>query len=361
MCKRYIVALCAVVFLVGSFMFSLSQQEKPKKPEEAKAHELNDKSIKSIEKGIKWLLKYQNKDGSWGCGEPATPPSAGITGLAVLAIMAQGDVPGRGKYGEQIEKAVNYLMQVADKTGKITGQYVTEMGEVYDHACALLALSQVAGMLTDKDKEERLKTILRAGVKWLAGCQNADGGWSRSAGLSDAAVTAQVWLALRGCYQTGLSFEKPDDKKIEKYAERAALNRFEAFGGGQSGAGTQFINDVGGYLRINYGFGRQDKKEVKKWADIVAKKFLVSEVPAPISEWDYVGAFHISQAFRHDDDKGGEHWKKWFPKARDYFVKIQNKDGSWSIINCVACKAFATALALNVLQVPYRLLPLLEL
>ena len=60
-----------------------------------------------------------------------------------------------------------------------------------------------------------------------------------------------------------------------------------------------------------------------------------------MSEWDYVAVAHLGPAFFRER---GAAWKQWWPGARQYFLDTQQGDGSWNIVNCIACKAFATSL-----------------
>ena len=62
-----------------------------------------------------------------------------------------------------------------------------------------------------------------------------------------------------------------------------------------------------------------------------------------------------------DSGSDGKAWKTWYPKMRDHLLKIQNRDGSWTVEYCECCKAYATALAVLSLQAPKKLLPIFQL
>ena len=306
----------------------------------------------SIEKGTAWLIGHRNSDGGWGCGEPPTPSSTGITGLAILALDSGGNSPTRGPHGEAIDRGVAYLQRRADEpSGAILGEYVTEFGPAYDHACASLGLATIFGMLPDESRARKLREVLEKAARYFARTQEADGGWTRyGSGTSDPMVTATAWLALRTMQSSGI--EVPMGREaIEQYSHRSAV------GYGGMVAGTQGINDAAGWLRIMYGLGKEADAEVDRLARELAHNYLVRQTPQPVSEWDYVAAMLLAQAFHHER---GEYWRVWFPAMRQYFVTIQNPDGSWEIVNCVQCKALATSLALIALQTPRRLLPVQE-
>lgn len=338
-------ALLAGVWLISSPVATQDGKSKVRAPE------ITPEIQRSIDAGLQWLLKHQNRDGSWGCGEPPTPPSAGITGLCILAFMADGHAPDRGKHREQVKKAVDWLLKRSTKSGECTGPYITEMSNYFDHACSMLALATCYGMYPEKDN--KIREVLRAGKKWLLQHQMSDGGWTRYGGQSDPAVTAFVWLAFRAMQSAGIEVEA-SHATLEKYAKsKAALTQ----NAGQGLAGTQYINDVCGWLRIQYGVGKAETDDVKRWTEKILNSYLTRQKPNPVSEWDFVGCWLLTQAFLHYENT---HFQKWYPICAKYYLELQLKDGSWNIINCVACKAFSTALAIGILTVPYRLLPYLQ-
>lgn len=308
--------------------------------------------VKSMQAGIAWLLKNQTpSDKGWGCGDPQTPSGAGLTGLVVLALMGTGSTPTRGRHARQIREGVEFLLQRADpSTGLVSGPYVTEMGTVFDHACATLALAMAHGHYPARTKE--LRAALSRAVVYLVQTQNASGGWPRSGRGDDPGVTGFAWLALRGAYSSGLKVEN-DARKIERFFETHVPS-----GSGNQLAGGQAISHVAGWLRVAVAIGKADDT-VKKWMEEVAASFLSSDNPGRVSEWDFVGGVLLAQALFQ---MGGRNWERWWPGAVRYFLSIQDKsDGSWNIINCLSCKTLATAMAVMLLQTPDKLLPLHDL
>src|SRR5207302_6684826 len=72
------------------------------KPNQVRGDEITDKQRAAVVKGLDWLAHSQQLDGSFSRGSS----SAGITGLAGLAFMSAGNLPGRGKYGDNVSKCV---------------------------------------------------------------------------------------------------------------------------------------------------------------------------------------------------------------------------------------------------------------
>src|SRR5689334_12564618 len=61
----------------------------------------------AVDRGLDWLARNQKPDGSFlqGGGSTTAVPS-----LAVMAFLARGHTPGQGKYGEVLNKAIDYVV-----------------------------------------------------------------------------------------------------------------------------------------------------------------------------------------------------------------------------------------------------------
>jgi hypothetical protein len=336
------------------------------------------RGAQASERGIAWLVAHQRRDGAWGCVRPATPPSAGITGLAVLALLSSGSTPDAGPHAEPIARALRWLLaNQGAHSGSFASPYTTEMGHMFDQASATLAVCMAEGMGSptavehafceaDEDpdgetpgvraRRARAGEALRRAMRFLADSVLADGGFARAGRAQDAQVTAQVWVALRALHSVGIPVALDLDRA-------AACTPFPAGGARKVRyAGSARAGHAAGWLRIQLGLGRFADPAVAALAEDMAARYLSTDVPDQVSEWDYVAAFHLAQAFyREQEDGRPKWWDRWYPPAVDYLVKIQNPDGSWSIVDCLHCDAFATALAVLVLETERGLLPALGL
>src|SRR5436309_1732720 len=71
----------------------------------------------SIDKGLKWLVDQQQKDGHWeGVGGQY---GIAMTAFAGLAILSEGSTTREGKYAGQLRKAVDWLLAHAQENGRI--------------------------------------------------------------------------------------------------------------------------------------------------------------------------------------------------------------------------------------------------
>ena len=98
--------LCFWTFL-SLFIHTVIVAEESSSYSEAKTPELTEEAEKAIERGLKFLISNQNKDGSWSSKDPeneeSTPYAIGGTSLALMAFMVEGHFPGFGKYGKALD------------------------------------------------------------------------------------------------------------------------------------------------------------------------------------------------------------------------------------------------------------------
>ena len=87
------------------------------------APELTDKASEAIDKGLKYLLKKQLKDGSWG--------SMAVTSLSLMAFMSKAEFPGSGPNGDALNRAKDWLLKEAKEA---PNGYLG--GSMYEHGLA---------------------------------------------------------------------------------------------------------------------------------------------------------------------------------------------------------------------------------
>jgi hypothetical protein len=131
----------------------------------------------AIERGLRFLVRTQNADGSWTSDagnkvneEYAVPQGqqnvhhVGVTALGILAFIAAGHVPGRGPYGAVVDRAVAFLLSRVATDGFVAADGT----RMYSHAFATLAMAEVYGM----SKAPDLRARAQAAVGFTAKCQN---------------------------------------------------------------------------------------------------------------------------------------------------------------------------------------------
>ncbi len=348
------------------------------------ATETTPESRKSAQLGVAWLLSNQNTDGSmagsWGCHKSGAPCAA-ITGLVGLAIMSGGSTPGRGPHREPLRAALEWTLRVAESRGSgalIAASDSTQLGALYDHACATLFMAEALGMDRPPTAQavqaamrrpgaarprDRLHAAVEKAVVALERFQKADGGFGIEA--SNLHLSAMAWLALRAASHAGIAGPRGDPGRalpaLEAYVRSCATDegpfRMQPVARPRGGGAGLFLPTASA-LRILASTGRDEDEQVERAAAALKSRRLGEEWGGRISEWDYCGAFLATEALLVGPRR---RFDAWYPVVREDLIRLQNRDGSWDVQYCLCCKAFSTALAVLVLESPKRLLPHLEL
>jgi squalene cyclase len=299
---------------------------------------------KAVERGLAFLHSAQNADGSWGSGSHSR--HVGITGLAAMAMMSQGNLPGRGKYGEDVRKAISFILKNTNPhSGFISHDNSTRM---YGHGFATLALAEAYGM----DRNEGIHEKLKKAIRLIIRSQKSDGGWRYDPspqGMSDLSVTVCQVMALRAARNAGIKVPKDViDRAIEYVKKSANPNGSFRYMLG-SGTGSSHALAAAGLTTL-FGAGQYDLPEIK-----AAVQYLKRSKPQDFSHFFY-GHYYAAQAMYQ---AGEENWKAWHAKIARHLLEKQQKqaDGSWSgEINNEYC----TAMACIILQVDNCYLPIFQ-
>ena len=182
------------------------------------APELTVEATRAIDKGLKYLLSTQNKDGSWDSnGEGGH--SVGITSLALMAFMSKAHFPGFGPHGDELNQGMKWLLKEAKKHPD--GYLGTVM---YEHGLATLALSEMWGMCRDSDDDDEIQKALEKAVEVILRSQNPGGGWRyqpQADGGEDTSCTQTVFHALASARQAGIAVPNETISKLVKYLKTA--------------------------------------------------------------------------------------------------------------------------------------------
>ena len=119
--------------------------------------ELTPESEAALEKGLEWLARNQGPEGNWGSSD------LGLVSMGALAFMSAGHAPGRGKYGRELDKALEYVVSRAKPSGLLN--IADGQRDMYNHGLATFVLGQAHGITTSKDR--KLNRVLDSALKPL--------------------------------------------------------------------------------------------------------------------------------------------------------------------------------------------------
>jgi len=324
-------------------------QQKPGDPFDVEAKEYlgTPESEAAVRRGLEFLAARQMSDGHWNSG--VYNADAAISGLCTLAFLASGHQPGRGKYGDLLNRAVDYLAESVQRNGLI-GRGGSAGPPMYGHGFATLALAELYGMTKRADFRPKLESA----VQLIVSTQNAEGGWRYQPTVADAdiSVTAVQVMALRAAHNAGIKVPEETVKKAVGYIKRCANNPDGGFSyqAGTHGSGPARTGAAITCLMLS---GERNSPECKNGI-----KYL-QEHPIDAYEWAYrqhyfYALYYCTQAMYQ---VGGKAWKDWFVNVRERLIASQQSDGSW---RDSPGNEYATAMAVLSLQVPAGLLPIYQ-
>lgn len=333
--------------------------------------EVTAESELALERGLAWMAKTQGSQGNWESND------LGLVSLGALAFLSAGHMPGRGKYGDNVDRALKYVVKNAKPSGLLN--IADAQRDLYNHGLAAFVLGQAYGMTDDS----QLGKTLEKSLKLIANTQCDDGGWDYRAKRQprghDLSLSVMQAKALRSAVDSG--FEVRND--VIKLAIQCVRDHYKAENGARGmedrakeGPG-QFTYDGNratvamsacGVVCLQE-FGQYDDWRISKNLDYMSKE--VSRL-APVKgngevPFDAYTLYYVGQAMYQ---AGGTNWRTNYPLLRDHLVTSQVRkpenpaeDGSWRDTRWVHGKQgqlYGTSVGCFILSIPNRYLPILQ-
>jgi len=321
-------------------------------PEKSASEMITPAAQRGIDQGLQWLSSRQNDDGSFGAG--AQRGNAAVCGLCGMAFMSGGSTPGRGPYGDRVQRAVDYLLAVAQPSGFLCESVPTTQGPMYSHGFATLFLAECYGMSPRADLRDKLSRA----VKLIVNTQNKEGqgagGWRYYPKIeqqADISVTVCQVMALRAANNAGIAVPGDTITRAVKY-----ITQSQNHDGGfvymlSAGGESEFPRSAAAVVALNC--AAYEGPEIAKGLDYLTQ-FRPDPNVVRREQWYEYGHYYAVQAMWQ---AGGQRWARWYPAVRDDVLGRQRSDGSW--LSAYGAE-YATAMCLLVLQMPENQLPIFQ-
>ena len=335
-----------------------------------------DQIDKSVDQGLKHLVKNQRPDGSFPAPDAAQPA---VTSLGVMAILSSGHEPGQGPYAKSLNRAIDYVLSVQRSNGALawSGQGpVNNQTIAYNHAISGLMLGEAYGMTAEGDNQKIRSAILKA-VKYTRSLQtgskrNRDdkGGWRYpepwGPNDSDLSITSWQLMFYRSVKNAGFDVPVEYIDEAVGYVRRCFDEKEHTFVYAlQQGPDSERYASggvVGGGIIALAMAGEHRSDIVRQAGDwILAHPFTrYNRRNHPEDRYHY-SAFYCSQAMYQI---GGQHWEKFYPEFTQVLLKNQNTDGSWDPESRIHDRdignMYTTSLVVLALTPPYQMLPIYQ-
>jgi hypothetical protein len=323
----------------------------------AMAGEITPALDAAVSRGLAYLASEQTDDGCFGAGRYGK--NVAVTALACLAFMADGNLPGRGEYGQQVQKGLEFILASSSETGLIAADSTN--GPMYGHGFATLFLGEVYGMTpggADTDLAERTHEALVKAVRLIERTQNDEGGWRYNPVPYDADISVTICqiMALRSARNAGIEVNKDTIDRAVEYVRRCQ-NPDGGFKYQASSGFSAFPRSAAGVASLYYAGIYEDDS-----IDRGLRYIMETGLPGGPEEGDaahrthyYYGHYYAVQTMYL---AGGEYWTTWWPAIREELITRQETDGSWP--DAGVGPAYGTSMSLIILQMPKRFLPIFQ-
>lgn len=312
--------------------------------------ELTPETRKAVDKGLAWLARNVDQNGTINS---QGGDSAAIMALAGIAFLAGGNIPNDGPYGEKTSVILDYVLKNCQNTGLISSPGYGE--PMYGHGFATLFLAEAYGMTKREDIGEKLRNAVRLIVRTQ---QPNVGGWryQPQPNDSDLSVTICQVMALRAARNAGIEVPNQTIQDALDYVKKSQCpdgGFMYTLGGG----GSMYPRSAAGVACLYYmRSGNDFDGEIKKGIGYLKAHMPNGNLGARGGDEGnfYYGNYYATQAmFMY----GGDAWEEYWPNIRKTLLARQGADGSWQ---GEAGPVYGTSMALIMLQVPNRLLPILQ-
>jgi hypothetical protein len=358
-------ALAAVTALATAFgqTCALAEGEWETTPESERAARL----------GLQWLAANQGRAGNWESDD------LGLVSVGALAFLSAGHMPGRGRYGDNVRRSLDFVISNAKPSGLLN--ISSHRRDMYNHGLSIFVLTQAYGVTQDK----RIAKLLDKGLKLIANCQCEDGGWDyearRQRSGHDLSLAVMQAKALRGAMDIGFEIEP----RTIKLAIKSVREHYKVTGRGRTrGGSAESVADMPGQFTYDGNrattamaaagvvclqeFGKYDDFRIRHSIDAVIHDMQQGGMRRETGKvpFDAYTLYYVSQALYQ---VGGERWRRNYPTLRDAIVRAQRtagsvgERGSWdagSHVGGAPGRLFGTSVAVFALCIPNRYLPILQ-
>lgn len=361
MCRQWLTVLA---FVLVSTLAASAQTSAPSGSGAALADvppaeppEITPATKAAIDSGLKFLAGSQNRDGSWRSRGANGGYPVAMTSLCGLALLSSGSTPTQGPFARNISSALTFVLKSARRDGLIA-QLEEESHCMHGHGFAMLFLAQCLGVEEDPQRLGQIRIALQRAIELTGRSQSAAGGWlyTPDSGGDEGSVTVTQVQGMRAARNAGVAVPKRVIDNAMTYIDKSTNPdggiRYQVSDNGQSRPAISAAAIV-----CYYNAGLYDDARAKK-----ALQYVDSQLsPTNTQTARYFGHYFYAHLYLAQVKflLGGEPWQEYFPAMRQMLLEKQSRDdGSWDGDH--VGPAYGTAIALIILQLPYKALPIMQ-
>lgn len=338
-----------------AYTFPSQAQNIPLAQDEA----LKTRVEESVNKGLEFLANSIQEDGSFPEHHGRT---AAIPALAGMAFLSAGHLPGVGRYGEIINRMIDYTLNTSEayQVGAIQNSSYfgrKDNGRMYAHSIATLFLSEVSGMV-DPDRQKKIDEALPNAVRLILDAQAVrkappfEGGWRYEPHSGDSDMSCSGWalMALRSARLNGAPVPINAIDRAVQYIKKSHNQNLGTFGY-MNGRGNERTLSGAGILCLELCGRHLDEDSLRAVAYLKNNFQHISREP-----YACYGLYYTSQGLFQI---GGPEWQAFQTWMYDTWIPQQKPEGFWQRGEANS-RPYQTALCILAFTVPYRQLPIYQ-
>ena len=336
----------------------------------------------AVDRALAWIASQQLADGSFPTLSSAQPA---VTSLCVMAFLSRGHLPGNGPYGQQLNRAIDFVVSCQRPDGLFSYEVPGPFHEnhrasataSYNHAIAGLMLGEVYGHVTGA-RAKAVKAAIESALQFTRNLQTRfkarpvdQGGWRylRLKGPadpdSDLSITVWQLMFLRSARNAEFAVPQGYVDEAVTFVQRCWDERRGTFCYALQPDGSGFGSSRGmmgaGIVSLSLA-GQHDTPMARRAGDwLLAHPY--RRFGESFGPWDrfFYSTYYCSQAAAQ---LGGKYWEGFFPPLADVLLKVQSFDGSWPAEpgqgDAIFGNDYSTAMAVLSLTPAYQLLPVYQ-
>jgi len=322
----------------------------------------------AVARGLEFLSRHQNRDGSWslhnfnkspdcdetcrGCGSVHSEVAG--TALSLLPFLGAGQTHEHGHYTGEVLRGLNWLVEHQKDDG---GMF--DSGQMYAHGLATIVLCEAYALTGD----EQLREPAQMALNFIVGAQHHQGGWRYHPGeAGDTSVVGWQLMALKSGQMAYLHVPSKTFALAEVFLDQVQADREGGRYGYQRRSRPTAAMTAEALLCRQYLGWPKDHPGLKAGVDFLLEKHPPDADNPNIYYW-----YYATQVMHHF---GGKSWEKWNAKMSQLLVDTQQTHGhaagSWAPKGRGnpgghadrGGRIFMTGLAICTLEVYYRHMPI---
>jgi hypothetical protein len=335
----------------------------------------------SVARALAWIASQQQPDGSFPTRDQGQP---GITSLCVMAFLSCGHQPGEGRYGEVLNRAIDFTLTCQQDNGLLSfltpeprhvNQGASHTAQ-YNHAITGLMLTEAYGQVS-RERSDKIQAAVKLALQRTERMQVEPakrspvdtGGWrylyyyAPVPSDSDLSVTGWQLMFLRSAKNAQFDISDKMIQEATAYIERCYDAQQGRFVYGLLGRDRYTSRGMMGVGALSLALaGKHNTPMARAAGDWILQRPFATygETTHGLDRFHY-SAYYCSNAMAQ---LGGRYWQEFFPTLVNTLLDAQHPDGYWAseigAEDAMYGPVYPTALSVLTLTPAYQLLPIYQ-